>query len=310
MIEKDKLLDLYLKEVSKLKVLTPEESNAIFREIAKIDKKINYYKNKYKFKNEADIKSKRIPEKIKEELENLIIEKNKLKEDLIKGNLRLVVKIVFSFCSKSNLKVDLIDLINEGNIGLIKGIEKFDYKAGKKLSTYVRFWIEEYIRQGINNQAYIIKIPAYILRIIKRYKNISENLMENLEVFGARKFSNLELDIDNIIEVLQYIKEPISLESSIDGKYELKEYIEDLNSMTPFEIVYYITLMEKLNDLIKKLKLNEQIVIKMKFGIDSGKEYTFKDIARHLGISCERVRQILNSALAHLKSEMIKNELI
>jgi RNA polymerase primary sigma factor len=134
--------------------------------------------------------------------------------------------------------------------------------------------------------------------------------MENLEVFGARKFSNLELDIDNIIEVLQYIKEPISLESSIDGKYELKEYIEDVNSMTPFEIVYYITLMEKLNDLIKKLKLNEQIVIKMKFGIDSGKEYTFKEIARHLGISCERVRQILNSALAHLKSEMIKNELI
>ncbi len=272
-IHKDELLALYLKEVGKIKRLTQKEIEALIKIISDSDKKLKYYFKKYKLSGTESPfwENRKLPEKIKEKILMLIRKKEKAKEELIKGNLRLVIKIAQEY--KTN-GISLLDLINEGNIGLIEGIERYDIAKGTKLSTYVAWWIKQKINFAILEQAHPVRLPRYIHKILKRCKQISEKLTAEIGYPPTTKqiAERVSLPINKLIEILQYTHKPVSLEIKVnEAQTELKELIEDKKSLSPFEVVYYISLLEKLEQIINSLKYNEQVVLKMRFGLFGNK---------------------------------------
>lgn len=308
-IQKDNLLELYLKEIGKVKRLTQREIKSLMNIIAECNKKLKYYSKKYKIDIDelSFLDNKKVPEKIKEKILLLIHKKERAKESLIKSNLKLVVKIAEKYKAEG---LNLLDLISEGNIGLIEGIERYDINRGTKLSTYVSWWIKQKINLAILNQAHTIRLPKYVYKILQRYRQISEKLTSELGYPPTLNqiADKVSLPINKLIEILQYAREPVSLETRVDEQTELKEIIEDRKSLTPFEAVYYISFIENLEQIIKRLKYNEQIVINMRFGLFGTKACTLSEIGRYLGVSTERVRQILKSGLANLKSAILGKE--
>lgn len=233
-----------------------------------------------------------------------ILEKDpEAREALIKANLRLVVSIAKKYTNRGLL---FLDLIQEGNLGLLRSIEKFDYTLGYKFSTYSTWWIRQAITRALAEQSRVIRIPVHIMEIVNKVrKNIRIFVQENGREPTMEELSKrVDLPVERIEEVVRLTQEPISLEVTVGNKEDtsLENYISNEDAVSPEEAVIDSLLRDQIERVMETLTDREQAVIKLRFGLDDGIPRSLEEIGRILGVTRERVRQVEEKALKKLRA--------
>jgi RNA polymerase primary sigma factor len=228
---------------------------------------------------------------------------------MIKSNLRLVVKIAHDY---SNLGLPLLDLISEGNIGLMKAVERFDPKKGGKLSTYGAWWIKQSIKRALANQAKTIRLPVHLVDKISKMKRIAMQMSERLgrEPTDQELADKLDMTRAKVAQLRQISVRPASLDAPIgdDDATEFSEIVGDENAATPFEMLRDKTLRQDIIEVLSELDPREAEILTLRFGLDGNRPKTLEDVGRKFKVTRERVRQIQNIALHKLRRLMEKQD--
>ncbi|MBN2324290.1 MAG: sigma-70 family RNA polymerase sigma factor [Spirochaetes bacterium] len=301
--EENDPLAYYLKQINKIPLLNPESEKLCYVEM-------EYFKDR--LKRLLSLRDAGEIDRDIYERENKVYEKRLLdvKNKLITSNLRLVVNIAKKYQHRG---LSLIDLIDEGNIGLIEAIDRFDYKKGYKFSTYSTWWIRQSIIKAIADTGRLIRIPVRMLNTIRKCYCLSKQLTQAL----GREPTCLELALqlgvteEKIVQLLRMAQEPSMLDSPVnnDGTSNLSDFIEDGASGVHEEAVFFAALQELIREVLDKLSRREKRVIELRFGLEEEGPYTLEEIGKVLGITRERVRQIQNAAIKKLRAFKLMDDL-
>jgi RNA polymerase primary sigma factor len=241
-------------------------------------------------------------EATREELEALVADAERAKDIFIRSNLRLVVAVARRY-PRSGLP--LLDLIQEGNAGLVRAVEKFDYRKGFKFSTYATWWIRQAITRSIADQSRTIRLPVHLVEELGRIRRVQRefNREHGRDPEPAEIAAELGSNADRVIDVLDWARDPVSLNMAVDddGDTQFGDLLEDTSAVSPEQSVLTLLRSEELDHLIGRLDPRTASIIKMRYGIDDGRERTLTEVGKEHGLTRERIRQIEKHALLELK---------
>ncbi|MCR4929530.1 MAG: RNA polymerase sigma factor RpoD [Lachnospiraceae bacterium] len=291
-IDTDDPVRMYLKEIGKVPLLSADE------EIEFAKKMEIGEEAKRKLAEKGD----NVSEKERKSLEKKINEGENSKKKLSEANLRLVVSIAKRYVGRGLL---FLDLIQEGNLGLIKAVEKFDYSKGYKFSTYATWWIRQAITRAIADQARTIRIPVHMVETINKLIRVSRQLLQEYgrEPTPEEIADYMKMDVARVREILKISQEPVSLETPIGEEEDshLGDFIPDENVPIPVEAATQTLLKEQLNEVLGTLTDREERVLRLRFGMDDGKARTLEEVGKEFNVTRERIRQIEAKALRKLR---------
>jgi RNA polymerase primary sigma factor len=286
---------MYLKEIGKVPLLTAEQEVILAKAIeegeaatAELDKSLG--------------NAKKLPTVRMRELQRVERQGQLAKKKLIEANLRLVVSIAKRYVGRGML---FLDLIQEGNLGLIRAVEKFDYTKGYKFSTYATWWIRQAITRAIADQARTIRIPVHMVETINKLIRIQRQLLQDLgrEPTPEEIGREMEFSPEKVREILKVSQEPVSLETPIgeEADSHLGDFIEDSDAVVPVDAASFILLQEQLDSVLHTLSEREKKVIQLRFGLADGHPRTLEEVGREFGVTRERIRQIESKTLSKLR---------
>jgi RNA polymerase primary sigma factor len=294
---------MYLKEIGKVPLLTADEEIQLAKRMEDGQAAIEPLKElkKQLYEAELDVEKAEIREKIKP-LQLAVDRGSDAKKRLAEANLRLVVSIAKRYVGRGML---FLDLIQEGNLGLIKAVEKFDYNKGYKFSTYATWWIRQAITRAIADQARTIRIPVHMVETINKLIRVSRQLLQELgrEPSPEEIAKELNMPVERVREILKISQEPVSLETPIGEEEDshLGDFIRDENVPVPAEAAAFTLLKEQLGEVLGTLTEREQKVLTLRFGLEDGRARTLEEVGKEFNVTRERIRQIEAKALRKLR---------
>ena len=293
---------MYLKEIGKVPLLGAEEEIELAKNMeagAVAKEKIAILKSREENATEEELAE------IKEEIKNLqkdLDAGDEAKKRLAEANLRLVVSIAKRYVGRGML---FLDLIQEGNLGLIKAVEKFDYRKGYKFSTYATWWIRQAITRAIADQARTIRIPVHMVETINKLIRVSRQLLQELgrEPSPEEIAAEMNMPVERVREILKISQEPVSLETPIGEEEDshLGDFIQDDNVPVPADAAAFTLLKEQLEEVLGTLTEREQKVLTLRFGLEDGRARTLEEVGKEFNVTRERIRQIEAKALRKLR---------
>ena len=317
---------MYLKEIGKVPLLTAQEEVAIakrmengdiaqkmldtlFKDVEDDDtsrvtsrEELEHFLRSDEQRAEIDEKLPILVGRNKGELKEVVADGEEARKKLAEANLRLVVSIAKRYVGRGML---FLDLIQEGNLGLIKAVEKFDFRKGFKFSTYATWWIRQAITRAIADQARTIRIPVHMVETINKLVRISRQLLQELgrEPSPEEIADRMGIPVERVREIIKISQEPVSLETPIGEEEDshLGDFIQDDNVPVPAEAAAYTLLKEQLQEVLGTLTEREQKVLRLRFGLDDGRARTLEEVGREFNVTRERIRQIEAKALRKLR---------
>ena len=254
------------------------------------------------FAGEMLIHEKKLDKKLKRELEWIVEDGKRAKNHLLEANLRLVVSLAKRYTGRGML---FLDLIQEGNLGLIRAVEKFDYTKGYKFSTYATWWIRQAITRAMADQARTIRIPVHMVEVINKLARVQRQMLQDLgrEPTPEELAKELDMTPEKVVEVQKYGREPISLHTPLgeEGDSEFGDLIEDSEAVVPADAVSFTLLQEQLHSVLDTLSEREAGVVAMRFGLTDGQPKTLDEIGKVYGVTRERIRQIESKTMSKLR---------